>query len=72
VGDLWTWTAIDADEADRDVALSKRYREDAGAFIRDLSERVDSERVQIATDGLRGAARRSSGGSVFAPTMAPT
>ena len=32
--------------------LCKRTAEDANEFIRDLSQRVISERVQISTDGL--------------------
>lgn len=53
VGDMWTWTAICPDS--KLVVtwhLGKRLREDADAFVRDLSARVISERVQITTDGL--------------------
>lgn len=53
VGDLWTWTAIDADS--KFIVtwhLGKRLRDDADLFVRDLASRVDSERVQISTDGL--------------------
>ena len=32
--------------------LGKRTRGDANLFIRDLSKRIDSQRVQITTDGL--------------------
>lgn len=53
VGDLWTWTAIDADtKLIVTWHLGKRTRGDANLFIQDLSERVVSERVQITTDGL--------------------
>ncbi len=53
VGDLWTWTAIDADtKLIVGWHLGKRTHQDASLFIRDLSQRVVSERVQISTDGL--------------------
>lgn len=53
VGDLWTWTGIDADtKLMISWHLGKRTRDDAYAFVRDLAERVVSERVQITTDGL--------------------
>lgn len=53
VGSLWTWTAIDADtKLIVSWFLGKRSPSDADAFIRDLSERVVSKRVQISTDGL--------------------
>lgn len=53
VGDLWTWTAIDADsKLIVTWHLGKRQRYDADVFVRDLAERIDSERVQITTDGL--------------------
>ena len=53
VGDLWTWTALDADS--KFIVtwhLGKRLRSDADLFIRDLAARVVSEQVQITTDGL--------------------
>jgi IS1 family transposase len=53
VGDVWTWTAIDADS--KVVVtwhLGKRTTADADAFISDLAERIVSDRVQISTDGL--------------------
>jgi len=55
VGDLWTWTAIDA-ETKLLITwhLGKREKDDAYSFIRDLSARVASERVQITTDGFGG------------------
>lgn len=53
VGDMWTWTAIDADsKLIVTWHLGKRSRGDANLFVRDLSERVSSQRVQITTDGL--------------------
>jgi IS1 family transposase len=53
VGDLWTWTAIDADtKLIVTWHLGKRTSDDADLFVRDLAARVVSERVQISTDGL--------------------
>src|SRR5581483_2370445 len=53
VGDLWTWTAIDADsKLIVTWHLGKRERYDADTFVRDLAERIDSDCVQITTDGL--------------------
>lgn len=53
VGDLWTWTAIDADtKLIVTWHLGKRTRHDANVFVRDRAERITSERVQITTDGL--------------------
>jgi hypothetical protein len=51
-GDMWTWTAIDADTK-LIIAwhLGKRSRGDAAYFVRDLSRRIKSY-VQISTDGL--------------------
>uniref|UniRef100_E6PCL7 IS1 transposase n=1 Tax=mine drainage metagenome TaxID=410659 RepID=E6PCL7_9ZZZZ len=58
VGDLWTWTAIDADSKLMVTwHLGKRQRGDADLFVRDLAERIDSERVQISTDGLGSYAK---------------
>jgi IS1 family transposase len=55
VGDMWTWTAIDADtKLIITWYLGKRSQRDADLFIRDLAGRVDSERVQISTDGHHG------------------
>lgn len=53
VGDLWTWTAIDA-ETKLIVTwhLGKRLRGEADLFVRDLAGRINSDRVQISTDGL--------------------
>lgn len=53
IGDMWTWTAIDADtKLIITWHLGKRQRRDADLFIHDLAARVDSERVQITTDGF--------------------
>ena len=53
VGDLWTWTALDPDtKLIVTWHLGKRLRGDADLFVRDLAARVDSERVQITTDGF--------------------
>ena len=57
VGDLWTWTAIDADtKLIVSWRIGKRTRGDASLFVRDLAERVVSSRVQISTDGFPGYA----------------
>lgn len=66
-GDLWTLTAIDADTKLIVTShLGTRYREDADALIRGLSERVESERVLIAMDGLATITSRSSGSLIIA------
>ncbi|MBV9149250.1 MAG: IS1 family transposase, partial [Candidatus Eremiobacteraeota bacterium] len=50
-GDMWTWTAIDADtKLIISWYLGKRTRRDARLFISDLSKRISSY-VQISTDG---------------------
>jgi IS1 family transposase len=52
-GDVWTWTAVDPDsKLVISWHLGKRTRDDAWRFIRDLSERVVSQQVQITTDGF--------------------
>jgi IS1 family transposase len=52
-GDVWTWTAIDADtKLIVSYMLGDRGAETAQAFIKDLSERV-STRIQLTTDGHR-------------------
>jgi IS1 family transposase len=52
VGDMWTWTAIDADsKLILSWHLGKRTRADAQIFIRDLAKRITSN-VQISTDGF--------------------
>jgi hypothetical protein len=53
-GDLWTWTAIDADiKGDPGVAGRNREADDAYAFIADLCSRL-ANRVQLTTDGHLG------------------
>jgi hypothetical protein len=52
-GDVWTWTAIDADsKLILSYAIGTRGAETANAFMRDLAGRVNS-RIQITTDGHR-------------------
>jgi IS1 family transposase len=51
VGDVWTWTALDADsKLIVSWYVGGRANEDAAAFMTDLSERV-SGRIQLTTDG---------------------
>jgi IS1 family transposase len=51
VGDVWTWTAIDADtKLVPSWAVGRRDGFTALAFIRDLATRL-STRVQLSTDG---------------------
>jgi IS1 family transposase len=51
-GDMWTWTAIDADtKLVMAWHLGKRTIHDARYFVRDLSRRIKSY-VQVSTDGL--------------------
>lgn len=53
VGDMWTWTAIDPDTKLMVTwHLGKRLRGDADLFVRDLANRIMSDRVQITTDGF--------------------
>jgi IS1 family transposase len=50
-GDVWTWTALDADT--KLIVcwfVGDRKYEDAAAFMQDLSERVTA-RIQLTTDG---------------------
>ena len=50
-GDVWTWTALDADtKLVPSWAVGRRDGFTAQAFIRDLAERL-STRVQLTTDG---------------------
>jgi len=50
-GDVWTWTAIDADtKLVPSFMVGKRDAEYAQAFIEDLASRL-SNRVQLTTDG---------------------
>lgn len=53
-GDIWTWTAIDADSKLM-VSWLVGHR-DAGyamAFMQDVAMRLSNRRVQVTTDGLR-------------------
>jgi IS1 family transposase len=51
-GDVWTWTAIDADtKLMVSYLVGKREMEDAIALMDDLASRL-SHRVQLTTDGL--------------------
>ena len=53
IGDVWTWTAIDADsKLIASWMVGDRNAEVAGAFIEDLAGRL-SNRVQLTSDGLR-------------------
>jgi IS1 family transposase len=52
-GDVWTWTALDADTKLVPCwHIGKRDRHDARAFIADLAERL-ANRVQLTTDGWK-------------------
>ena len=52
-GDVWTWTAIDADtKLVPTWYVGRRNAEDAAAFIEDLAGRL-ANRVQLTTDGHR-------------------
>ena len=52
-GDVWTWTAIDADTKLMPCwYVGKRFADDAYTFIRDLSARIANS-PQLTTDGLR-------------------
>jgi IS1 family transposase len=51
-GDVWTWTAIDADtKLIASWMLGDRSADTARAFVKDLAERL-TDRVQLTTDGL--------------------
>jgi IS1 family transposase len=51
-GDVWTWTAIDADtKLVFGIMIGDRNDETAHHFIQDVAARIDSERVQISSDG---------------------
>jgi IS1 family transposase len=62
-GDVWTWTAIDADtKLICSWYVGARTREDAAAFLADLKERLRG-RIQLTTDAHR--AYESSVGLIF-------
>jgi IS1 family transposase len=51
VGDVWTWTALDADtKLVPSFAVGKRDSGMAYSFIQDLADRLSS-RIQLTTDG---------------------
>jgi IS1 family transposase len=51
-GDVWTWTAIDADtKLVPSWLVGERTGRDAYAFLYDLRSRLRNNRVQITTDG---------------------
>jgi len=53
IGDVWTWTAIDADtKLIASWMVGRRNADAASEFIGDLSSRL-ANRVQITTDGLK-------------------
>ena len=52
VGDAWIWVALDpSSKIVPTFRVGKRFREDADAFMRDLSWRMRN-RVQLSSDGL--------------------
>jgi len=52
-GDVWTWTAIDADTKLVPTWLvGERTMQDAYAFLMDLKMRLKNSRIQLTTDGL--------------------
>jgi IS1 family transposase len=56
-GDIWTWTAIDADsKLIISWLVGPRIKQAAHAFMYDLSTRLGSSPVQITTGGLRAYA----------------
>lgn len=53
-GDVWTWTAIDADTKLVPTWLvGERTISDAWVFLSDLKGRLHDTRIQLTTDGLR-------------------
>jgi IS1 family transposase len=53
IGDMWTWIAIDADtKLVPTFLLGKRDSYSCNEFVRDLANRLGSQRVQITTDGF--------------------
>lgn len=52
-GDVWTWTAVDADtKLVPSWLVGERTLEDAYAFLMDLKMRLRNSRIQLTTDGL--------------------
>jgi IS1 family transposase/lambda repressor-like predicted transcriptional regulator len=53
-GDVWTWTAIDADtKLVPSWLVGERTVSDAWVFLSDLKSRLHDSRIQLTTDGLR-------------------
>jgi IS1 family transposase len=53
-GDVWTWTAIDADtKLVPSWLVGGRTISDAWVFLSDLKSRLHDSRIQLTTDGLR-------------------
>lgn len=53
-GDVWTWTAIDADtKLVPSWLVGERTISDAWVFLSDLKSRLHDTRIQLTTDGLR-------------------
>lgn len=60
-GDVWTWTALDADSKLMvSYLVGQRGPRWANAFMEDVASRIDS-RIQITTDGLRAYAEAIEG-----------
>lgn len=60
-GDVWTWTALDADSKLMvSYLVGQRGPRWANAFMEDVASRIDS-RIQITTDGLRAYAEAVEG-----------
>lgn len=55
IGDIWTWTAIDADsKLIVSYYIGNRDKESALEFMTDVKSRLNDEnRIQLTTDGLR-------------------
>jgi IS1 family transposase len=52
-GDVWTWTAIDAEtKLVPSWLVGKRDNRDCYTFLADLKHRLRSGRIQVTTDGL--------------------
>ncbi len=75
VGDFWTWVAMDSEtKIVPTYRIGKRTREDAHAFLYDLSWRL-ANRVQLSTDGLPhyvAAVEAAFGGNVDYATIVKT
>ena len=53
-GDVWTWTAIDADtKLVPSWLVGERTVSDAWVFLSDLKSRLHDSRIQLTTDGHR-------------------